>query len=46
MVIWNVYNGDDGEMQCAVCGGLTGCWDYKRTPVEDVIAAYQAAMKK
>ena len=26
--------GDDGEMQCAVCGSETGIYDYKRMPME------------
>lgn len=35
--------GDDGEMQCSECMRL-GCWDYKRAPLSEVRAVYNAAI--
>jgi len=35
--------GDDGEMQCGECLKY-GCWDYKRTPLENVRKAYNLAI--
>lgn len=35
--------GDDGEMQCAMCGAKYRVWDYKREPLEAVERAAMAA---
>lgn len=35
--------GDDGEMQCSECARF-GCWDYLRSPLEDVRKSYNAAL--
>jgi len=29
--------GDDGEMQCAACLREYGFWDWKRTPVDEIV---------
>ena len=29
--------GDDGEMQCAMCYQQFGFWDWKRTPIKEIL---------
>lgn len=39
--------GDDGEMQCPLCGQLDGVFDYKRDTVANILqAAMNTAMRR
>jgi hypothetical protein len=38
--------GDDGEMQCSQCLAVSRMYDYKRTPLEQVIDAAIAARRE